>query len=444
MSKPEELELRREARDPQIHPRDPHPQTHHHQHPHSPDPQTRLGDPQTQPWDPQDPHPHPLGHHPLCPCPLDPYLRDPIPRDTCRHLHPREPHAQPRSFLVSLRTLFDILDQEGRGSVELREIESRWTGEGRREAALPAGLMACLRRAAAPSGRLTFPRLLAGIRAALQQEACNPEPDSVPGSPRYQQPGGTQRETPAASNRSWATAATDCKGLGAGATSLGLGSDATSLGLGTPKRSSQEDKDLRHCTIADSSDSIMLKELECQRDALLHGLEVVEWARDWYHQQIHALHQRQKHVRRVFGNKGTPTQPETSLVNIYGRSSLPEDQLTQPPQDQACRLLAKIQEVNCCLGELICSSGKVPFSAPRLNGFGSPPRGQPFQQQSVSSLREQNHLLTKELSSKRERIAILEQDKASLVKQLAEAREQGQPAVLIHTGEVKARHEALL
>ncbi|XP_048472648.1 suppressor APC domain-containing protein 2-like [Rhincodon typus] len=171
----------------------------------------------------------------------------------------------------------------------------------------------------------------------------------------------------------------------------GLGAGTTSVGLGSSRRSSQEDQDLRYCTIADGGNNNTLKELECQRDALLHGLEVVEWARDWYRQQILALHQRQKHVRRVIGNKGIPTQPETHLVNIYGSSSLPEDQLAQPPQDRACRLLAKIQEVNCCLGDLICSSGK-------------------------------------ELSSKRERIAILEQEKASLVKRLIEARGQGQPA----------------
>ncbi|XP_072405977.1 suppressor APC domain-containing protein 2-like isoform X2 [Chiloscyllium punctatum] len=262
--------------------------------------------------------------------------------------HPRDP--EPRSFLHSLRTLFDILDQEGRGSVELREIESRWPGEGRREAALPPGLMGCLRRAAAPSGRLTFPRLLDGIRAALQQEAGSPEPDSVPGSSRYQQPGESQRETPAGGNRSWAAAA-DHKGPGIGCSR----SVGASMVLGALRCSNQEDNGLRQPPISNGDHDNM-------------------------------------------------------------------DQPAEPAQDRACHLLAKIQEVNYCLGDLICSSGKVPFSAPRVDGFRSPLGAESFQQQPIRSLKEQNYLLTKELSSKRERVVTLEQEKASLVKRLMEDR----------------------
>ncbi|GCC21443.1 hypothetical protein chiPu_0019915 [Chiloscyllium punctatum] len=228
--------------------------------------------------------------------------------------HPRDP--EPRSFLHSLRTLFDILDQEGRGSVELREIESRWPGEGRREAALPPGLMGCLRRAAAPSGRLTFPRLLAGIRAALQQEAGSPEPDSVPGSSRYQQPGESQRETPAGGNRSWAAAA-DHKGPGIGCSR----SVGASMVLGALRCSNQEDNGLRQPPISNGDHDNM-----------------------------------------------------------------------------------------------------VPFSAPRVDGFRSPLGAESFQQQPIRSLKEQNYLLTKELSSKRERVVTLEQEKASLVKRLMEDR----------------------
>ncbi|GCB84564.1 hypothetical protein scyTo_0025223, partial [Scyliorhinus torazame] len=80
-----------------------------------------------------------------------------------------------------------------------------------------------------------------------------------------------------------------------------------------------------------------MKELERERDALLHGLEVVERARDWYRQQIQAVQQRQKHVRQGFGDK---------------------DYVADPLQNRAFLLLARIQEVNCCLGDLIASSGK--------------------------------------------------------------------------------------
>ncbi|XP_078422584.1 suppressor APC domain-containing protein 2-like [Cetorhinus maximus] len=332
-----------------------------------------------------------------------PELPQPQPRDRDR-LRER---CLPRAFLLSLRTLFDILDQEGRGSVDLREIESRWRGEGSREPGLPPGLMPCLRRVAAPSGQLTFPRLLAGIRTALQQETESQGPGggqeqqrTVLGTSQLRDTGGKGGEKQPTDNKRWAK---DHEGTGISRSQ----SIATSIARGALHRSCQGRNELRRHTIANGIDYDMLKqmkELERERDALLHGLEVVEQARDWYHQQIHTVHQRQKHVRQGFGSK---------------------DYLTDPHQNRAYLLLAKIQEVNCCLSDLISSSGKLPFVHHHANGFGSPLKVMGFQRQPISSLKEQNHLLTKELSLKSERIAILEQEKVSLIKQLIEAREQG-------------------
>ncbi|XP_038671862.1 suppressor APC domain-containing protein 2-like [Scyliorhinus canicula] len=122
-----------------------------------------------------------------------------------------EQRCLPRAFLLSLRTLFDILDQEGRGSVELREIESRWPGEGSREPALPPAMLPCLRRAAAPGGQLTFPRLLAGIRTALQQQDSVTPAEGPPQRPELlldssQRPdtGGRGRDNLAPGNNTWA------------------------------------------------------------------------------------------------------------------------------------------------------------------------------------------------------------------------------------------------
>ncbi|XP_078073356.1 suppressor APC domain-containing protein 2-like isoform X1 [Mustelus asterias] len=310
-----------------------------------------------------------------------------------------QPRCLPRTFLLSLRTLFDILDQEGLGSVELREIESRWPGEGSRQPALPPGLLPCLRRAAAPGGRLTFPRLLAGIRTALREDSPG-EGLQVRAENRDTAAGETGKS--ARDHRTWSG---DHEGTGIGRSQ----SIATSIAQGTLYRSCQGRSDPRRHTIANGIDYDMLKqmkELERQRDALLHGLEVVERARDWYHQQIHAVHQRQSHVRQGFRG---------------------QDYLTDPLQNRAFLLLAKIQEVNCCLSDLISSSGKLPFPHHRhhVNGFGSPLKVMGFQRQPISSLKEQNHLLTKELSLKSERITLLEQEKASLIKQLMEAQEQG-------------------
>lgn len=75
----------------------------------------------------------------------------------------------PKAFLHSLRTLFDILDDAGRGYVHISEIESRWQGADTRE--LPGGVLSSLRRVTPPHGCLTFERFVAGLRYSM----LNPE-----------------------------------------------------------------------------------------------------------------------------------------------------------------------------------------------------------------------------------------------------------------------------
>ncbi|KAM6902183.1 suppressor APC domain-containing protein 2 [Xenentodon cancila] len=75
----------------------------------------------------------------------------------------------PKAFLHSLRTLFDILDDSGRGYVHISEIESRWQGADTR--ALPGGVLGCLRKVTPPHGCLTFERFVAGLRFSM----LNPE-----------------------------------------------------------------------------------------------------------------------------------------------------------------------------------------------------------------------------------------------------------------------------
>ncbi|XP_070581739.1 LOW QUALITY PROTEIN: suppressor APC domain-containing protein 2-like [Ptychodera flava] len=71
----------------------------------------------------------------------------------------------PKSFVSSLRVLFDILDEEGRGVVLLSDIESRWKGDGIPE--LPSGVLDCLRKVSPKNGSLSFERFCAGLKIAL-------------------------------------------------------------------------------------------------------------------------------------------------------------------------------------------------------------------------------------------------------------------------------------
>ncbi|MBN3323816.1 SAPC2 protein, partial [Atractosteus spatula] len=101
-------------------------------------------------------------------------------------MQPAEPgfstDGLPRAFLQSLRTLFDILDDDRRGYVHVSEIESRWQGADTRE--LPGGVLECLRRVAPPHGCLTFERFVAGLRFSL----LSPDADSLRPQPGAQQP----------------------------------------------------------------------------------------------------------------------------------------------------------------------------------------------------------------------------------------------------------------
>ncbi|KAI1900511.1 hypothetical protein AGOR_G00050690 [Albula goreensis] len=85
-------------------------------------------------------------------------------------------------------------------------------------------------------------------------------------------------------------------------------------------------------------------------------------------------------------------------------------------------LIPKLQEVNNCLSDLL-SCSNMPLSSPgRLHlsvPENTPPP--PTASQAILRLKEQNHLLTQEVTEKSERITQLEQEKSALLKQLFDA-----------------------
>uniref|UniRef100_A0A8C8REK0 Suppressor APC domain containing 2 n=1 Tax=Pelusios castaneus TaxID=367368 RepID=A0A8C8REK0_9SAUR len=266
----------------------------------------------------------------------------------------------PRAFLQSLRTLFDILDDRRRGYVHLREIESRWRGAEARE--LPPGVLEGLRQAAPASGYLTFERFVLGLRASLLSpanagKAARPAPGG--GGPgrgperteleQSVEPGDLPIGVPLAGAIAYLVRGPKTQavamggpfpgGLEVGWHPLGLDSGAEARGF---------------CVLQLKQ----MKELEQEKDFLLQGLEMVERAREWYHQQIQTVQERQKHLGK----------------NRTTKAFFPEE-----------TLLPKLQEVNRCLGELL----SIP---------------------------------AKEVTDKSERITQLEQEKSALIKQLFEAR----------------------
>ncbi|XP_053267475.1 suppressor APC domain-containing protein 2 isoform X1 [Pleuronectes platessa] len=404
----------------------------------------------------------------------------------------------PKAFLHSLRTLFDILDDGGRGYVHISEIESRWQGADTR--ALPGGVLGCLRRVTPPHGCLTFERFVAGLRYSMlnpensshfkaqaavhpQKQPQKPAPlsacgvgtrvenkvrplgpsnasnmqpqqhrgsslqsrvrseegpgypacgparygavfersgrslERIPGAPE----GGCYRTEPNQAAkptqpqqsrvRTIESLALESPQLqGASVVKSGLprsqSESATGFTGGSRRHGRSRDEQRRH-TISNGVDYGMLKqmkELEQEKDSLLAGLDVVERARDWYQGQIHNVSERQRQV---------------------GQNSQCTDFLTEANQSRMNVLIPKLQEVNHCLSDLISCTGMQSFPASggqtaALSANSQPPP--PAPPQAIQRLKDQNRLLTQEVTEKSERIAQLEQEKSALIKQLFEAR----------------------
>ncbi|XP_053154737.1 suppressor APC domain-containing protein 1 [Hemicordylus capensis] len=310
----------------------------------------------------------------------------------------------PRPFLRSLRTLFEILDDQRSGTIHISEIESRWgrggsgvsPQEDQEKCQLPSGVLQALQQVAEPcGGYLSFPRLVAGLRIALlraeEEEAAAAEKAGDSAGARQAKSGQTSSQSMKNLSR---IRESDGKGV---TRSRSINSSLCQAGR---HRSIRIPKEPRRHTISNAVEYNVLKrmqELERERDALVQGLEMVDRVRDWFQHHLLEAQRRQKHLG--------------AEANYFPDSY----------SNQSFLLLAKIQEVNLCLKNLLTSPGKsdVPPS-----GFGVPlyPPGKEFHQQAVNVLKEQNHLLIKEVSEKSDRIAQLEQEKAALCKQLKESR----------------------
>ncbi|XP_044124307.1 suppressor APC domain-containing protein 2 isoform X2 [Bufo gargarizans] len=315
----------------------------------------------------------------------------------------------PRAFLHSLRTLFDILDDERRGYVHIQEIESRWRGADTRE--LPPGVLLCLRKVAPPDGYLTFDRFVLGLRTSMlnsqnrenYQVGAPGAPAKAPGKVGYTckpQPLGVRYVNGTHPGRSAEGDGTTGR-TGEGAKPMCRShSESTSQGLADKCRHQRSRGEHRRHTITNGVDYTLLKrmkEMEHEKDLLLQGLELVERARDWYLQQIHNVQEQQRNLAKT-------------------------DPCSEGHQGPLNHLLPKLQDVNRCLSELMTpckaavhSSSSSSSSAPAANLV-------PGQQQALNMLKDQNRLLTKEVSDKSDRITQLEQEKSALIKQLFEAR----------------------
>ncbi|EDW01624.1 GH20355 [Drosophila grimshawi] len=82
--------------------------------------------------------------------------------------------ALPKQFVLSMKKLFDILDDKHSGYVRYTDIEKGWQDDGSK--GLPQGVLDSLHRVTPPSGLLSFDRFCAGLKLCLlrnQQQTQN-------------------------------------------------------------------------------------------------------------------------------------------------------------------------------------------------------------------------------------------------------------------------------
>ncbi|XP_071821962.1 uncharacterized protein [Apostichopus japonicus] len=72
----------------------------------------------------------------------------------------------PKTFINSLRVLFDILDEDKDGFVPVSEIEKRWQGDG--ISGLPNGVLQSLRKVAPQNGSLDFDLFCSALKLTLK------------------------------------------------------------------------------------------------------------------------------------------------------------------------------------------------------------------------------------------------------------------------------------
>ncbi|XP_043201239.1 suppressor APC domain-containing protein 2-like [Amphibalanus amphitrite] len=192
------------------------------------------------------------------------------------------------------------------------------------------------------------------------------------------------------------------------------------------KTAGQRKREPRRHTLQNGVDYNMLKrmkQMEQERDTLTQGLKMVERARDWYTRQLAAVSERAKYLG-------------------LGRAHQPSEHTTDANEERLSFQTARIHEVNQHLSALIDSShrgfplhmnlalspGRPAAAAAATvaagGGAPAPSATSPTTERTVRRLRAQNTQLTEEVAQRSERITALEREKASLIRELFNARSE--------------------
>lgn len=149
-----------------------------------------------------------------------------------------------------------------------------------------------------------------------------------------------------------------------------------------------------------------MKAIEEERDALMRGLQMVQRADEWYQEQLTHVNERMRSLGKAGGGQDNPGSTEAARERILFQN-------------------ARIHEVNQHLNCLMSSDMSFPMSINLAVGAGGTIGGHSKDkdvEKQVARLKDQNRLLTDEVSKKCKAIAVLDQEKSALIRDLFQAR----------------------
>jgi len=354
----------------------------------------------------------------------------------------------PTKFVTAMRTLFDVLDDNKSGCVSLADIELWWRRDREEQGnTVPNGVIESLRKVATSDNLLTFERFCAGLKICLlrnqaeqrqdtsESNDCQSEPEeqtlrvaqlrkqrfvSTP-SPTLSLPPRLEpaQHGPPKPPRTTVTLPEGARKLGdGGAASDGEiernGASDSTYNRKQPKR--RESHSRRH-TLQNGIDYGLLKRMKAieeERDGLMRGIQTVQRAVEWYQEQLQQVQDRMRSLGKTGGvqdNLGT----------------------TEAARERLLFQNARIHEVNQHLNCLMSSDMSFPLSMNLAVGAGGSMtslRDPKEMDRQITRLKEQNRMLTEEVSKKSTAITVLDQEKSALIRELFQARARVRQAEL--------------
>ncbi|XP_014228669.1 suppressor APC domain-containing protein 2 isoform X2 [Trichogramma pretiosum] len=178
------------------------------------------------------------------------------------------------------------------------------------------------------------------------------------------------------------------------------------LAMQMQKKTTNRRREPRRHTLQNGIDYNMikkLKQIEEEKEVLLMGYNAVEKAREWYLKQISFVQEKMKQVEIMGSHEPwSGTQMEKLMLQR-----------------------ARVVEANRHLATLIATWDKGGLPHMNLEFMSYPATNHQYQQDMLSRLKQKNHRLTEEVNKKSHRIALLEQEKDSLMRELYDRHQSG-------------------